>query len=69
MSFFMFLIEFPGFIFRPPVSKVTPFPMITNGWSFLEIFVLLTSITIGLDSDALPTAFVNGNFFKSSFLE
>ena len=31
ISFFIFLIEFPGLILTPPVSKVTPFPIITIG--------------------------------------
>ena len=31
ISFFIFLIELPGLIFTPPVSKVTPLPIMTKG--------------------------------------
>ena len=39
ISFFIFRIELPGFMFTPPVSKVTPLPMMTIGLSFFEIFL------------------------------
>ena len=63
ISFFIFLIEFPSLIFNPPVSKVTPFPIITIGLSFLLILLLETCKKFGLTFYDFPTAYVSGKFF------
>ena len=62
ISFFIFRIELPGFIFTPPVSKVTPLPMMTIGLSFFEIFLLEICKISGLIVEDWPTAYVKGNF-------
>ena len=67
ISFFIFLIEIPGFMFTPPVSNVTPFPIMTNGLSFFESFRFVISITFGFEKEDLPTAHVKGKFEFISF--
>ena len=61
MSFFIRPIEFPGFIFRPPVSKHTPLPTNVSLGPLLPIF---KSISFGVFSDAAPTACIIGKFFS-----
>ena len=40
-------------MFTPPVSNVTPFPIITNGLSFFESFRFVISITFGFEEEDL----------------
>ena len=54
-------------MFTPPVSNVTPFPIMTNGLSFFESFRFVISITFGFEEEDLPTAHVKGKFEFISF--
>ena len=63
MSFFIRPIEFPGLRFRPPVSKHTPLPTKVSFGPLLPIF---KSISLGVFSDAAPTACIIGKFCSSN---
>ena len=63
MSFFIIPMEFPGLMFKPPVSKHTPLP--TNV-SLGPLLPILKSMSLGLCADAAPTAYIMGKFLSSN---
>ena len=63
ISFFLIPMEFPGLMFKPPVSKQTPLPTNVSLGPLLPIF---KSISLGVFADATPTACIMGKFLSSS---